>query len=243
MAGPTRASKTGDLTVPLVANTPDVARPTFQRLPIENRAESEREGRPIFNEKEMVTIRIPGDPQLTWDGEVTDEHRNRWPDQYAAFKRGEQRAASGTPIEQWPSPFMTTSRVAELKAIGILSVEELANLQDGLLGKLGIGGREQRDAARVYLEAAKDGAATNAMAIEIARLKEMVEKLQHVSVPVEAPQTLANPLEAQQERNIDDCSNDELKQFIKERTGEGVRGQPSRETLVSRVHEIVKDQG
>lgn len=209
----------------------DVARPHFYMDAIQNKAKSEKEGRPIFDEKEMIEIRIPGDKLLTWVGEVEQKHRERWPADYAAFKKGEARAAHGTPLDQWPNPELTKSRVAELKALDILSVEELANLSDALLGKLGMGGRQLREAARSYISTAKDGAKESAMAARLAQLEEMVQRLSGAPAP-----------EAPKEKTIEDCTDAELKEFIKRETGEPVRGNPSRETLITRAKAIAEKE-
>lgn len=211
----------------------DTARPRFYMEAVQNKFKSEQEGRPIFDEREMVEIRIPGDKLSVYVGYVTDAERERWSDIYAAFKRGEARAASGTPLEHWTNPSMTRARVAELKGANILSVEELANVPDNTLPRLGMGSRELREQARAYLDSAKGGAGNAAMAAEVARLKEMVEQLTRAAAPAPAK---AEP-EAT-EKPIEDCTDEELKQFLREKTGAPQRGNISRETLVARALEI-----
>lgn len=210
----------------------DTARPRFYNDAIQNMEMSEKEGRPIYQDVEMVEVRIPGDQQMTWVGKVEEKHKHRWPEQYAAFKRGEERAASGTPLEHWPNPTMTKSRVAEIKAHNILSVEELAGIPDSSLQKLGMGARELREQARYYISNANDGAANAAMSAEIARLKEMVETL--TGNKMEPVSKEAAPVE----KSLDDCTDDELKSFIKRETGKAPRGNISRATLLNRATEI-----
>lgn len=214
------------------ANENDTARPRFYMSAVENKAKSLEEGRPVFDEREMVEIRIPGDRLATHVNYVLDEHRQRWPDHYAAFKRGEARAASGTPLEHWP--VMTTGRVAMLKALGILSVEELSTLPDNMLASLGMGAREIRDQARAYLDAASDGAAASRAATENAELRAQMERMQKQmetllkqSVPVEVSDV--------SDRAIEDLSDDELKAYIKRETGEAPRGTPTRQTLIDKA--------
>lgn len=207
----------------------DTARPRFYMDAVLNKSLSEKEGRPIYVDKEMVEVRIPGDKLFSWVGEVEEQHKQRWPEHYAAFKRGEQRASVGTPLEHWPNPELHKSRVAELKACDILSVEELANVPDSTLPKLGMGARELREQARAYIAAAKDGAGNSAMAAELARLKEIVEKL-----------TSGAPVEQPKEKSLEDCTDDELKAFIKQKTGQAPRGNVSRETLLKRVAELAE---
>lgn len=207
----------------------DTVVPRFFRAAVENPFKTKKEGRPIFDDVEMVETIIPGDRLTKPTFVVTDDHKVRWPKEYEAFKRGEALAASGTPLEHWP--IMTTSRVMEMKAIGILSVDMLAAVSDANLAALGTGSRELREQARAFIAAAKDGAATAAQAKEIEDLKAQVLRLQdQLLVKDRQP--------ADDERNIEDLSDQELKTYIKRETGESVKGNPSRDTLLSRVTEI-----
>jgi len=208
----------------------DTARPRFYMQAVENKAKSIEEGRPVFDEREMVEIRIPGDRLATHVNYVLDEHRQRWPDHYAAFKRGEARAANGTPLEQWP--LMTTGRVASLKASNILSVEELSKVPDNMLSSLGMGARELREQARAYLEAAAGGAAAARATAENAELREQMARMQAQMAAL----LKQAPVEVDvSDRAIEDLSDDELKAYIKRETGEGVRGTPSRQTLLDKA--------
>lgn len=210
----------------------DTARPRFYMQAVENKAKSIEEGRPVFDEREMVEIRIPGDRLATHVNYVLDEHRQRWPDHYAAFKRGEARAANGTPLEQWP--LMTTGRVASLKASNILSVEELSKVPDNMLSSLGMGARELREQARAYLEAAAGGAAAARATAENAELREQMARMQAQMAALLGNASQAVPVDVS-DRAIEDLSDDELKAYIKRETGEGVRGTPSRQTLLDKA--------
>lgn len=209
----------------------DTARPRFYMDAIQNISLSEKAGRPIFEDKEMVEIRIPGDKNWSWVGSVDEPGmhiKERFAEQYAAFKRGEMIASVGTPLEAWPP--LTKSRVAELKGCHIFTVEEYAAIPDNTLGKLGIGAREEREKARAFLESAKGNAPTAALAAEVARLTAMVEQLTGKTV------TPAEP----KDRPIEECSDAELKEFLKRETGQPVLGNPSRETLLKRVAEVAE---
>jgi hypothetical protein len=204
--------------------------PQFYKTAIKNDFKSQKEGRPIFDEVEMVRVVIPGDRLTKPSFLVDNEHRQRWPEAYSAFKRGEERAATGTPVEHWP--ILTTGRVAELKAMNIFSVEEYAEVSDANLAGLGFNARAERDQAKAFLANAKSGAANAEMAAELSRLREMVERLQ--SNPASPVSVVQEP----QERDISELSDADLKAYIKKQTGEGVRGNPKRETLLAKVTEI-----
>ena len=210
----------------------DTARPRFYMDAVQDMAKSEREGRPIYEDKEMLEIRIPGDRLFTFITQVREVDKQRFREQYAAFKRGEERATSGTPLEQWPNATLNKSRVAELKAQNILSVEELSNIPDSVLPKIGPGARELRDQAKSYIDTAKEGAANSKLVAEITRLKEIIESRTGQPIaPAQAP-------EAPKEKSLEDCSDEELKAFIKRETGKAPAGRVSRATLLNRAAEI-----
>jgi hypothetical protein len=151
--------------------------PEFFMESVHNPDRSAKEGRAVFDDVEHVRVTILGDRNSSGASfVVSDKYRKRWPDHYAAFQRGEVLAKSGTPLEQWP--MMTKSRVLELKAVGIENVEALASVTDTNLGIIGLGGRELREQAKAFLDAAKGSANVTEMATEIARLKSQVERLQ-----------------------------------------------------------------
>jgi hypothetical protein len=207
-------------------------RPRFFMEAVQDDLATAKEGRPIFNNAEFVEILIPGDRLSRPVFPVEDKHRERWPEAYAAFKRGQDHAITGTPLEAWP--VMTTARVMELKAINIMSVEDLAGLPDRAIGQLGPDGRKLREQAQAYLDAAKGGATVAAQAKEIAALREQVERLMSsMNAPAPAPGE-----EATFERAINDLSDDELKAFIERETGEKPHHKTGRDTLLRRAAEI-----
>ena len=216
-------------------------RARFFREAVQNDAKTTLEGRPIFDDVEFVEFIYPGDrlqrlvaPAHEVPSQKTGmSYAQMYHRQYDAFKRGDARAVSGTPLEAWP--VITASRCAELKASNILSVDELAGVSDAIVSRLGPGSRELREQARAFIESAKGGAATSAMAIEIARLKSMVERLSEQSNPAPAPVEKT-------EKPIADCTDDELKAFIKERTGEAPRGNINRSTLEERATALVTEK-
>ena len=221
-----------------MSDTKDTARPRFFMDAVENVAKSKLEGRPIFDEAEMVEVKIPGDKLFVFVSPVEDTHRERWPEHYAAFRRGEARAASGTPLEHWASPTMTRSKVAELKASNILSVEELADIPDRVLPKLGMGARELREQARAYLATAADGAAAGAQAAENAALKAQMAVLQEQMAQLLSKPSTPAPAAEQTERAIEDHNDDELRAYITRETGERPGAKVTRAALVTRATEI-----
>lgn len=222
----------------------ETARPRFYTEPMQNRALSDKEGRPIFESKSFIELRHPGDRSYSFIEEIDEngmgmarrdiggqmigaDYAERFPKEYAAFKKGEARALSGTPLDEW-SPISRT-RAAELKASNIFTVEEYADVQDGMLSKLGMGAREEREKARTFLAASKAGANEGALASEVAQLRALVERLQSGQPAAQEPP---------REKTLEDCTDAELKDYIGRETGERPKGNPSRETLLKRAAEV-----
>lgn len=131
--------------------------------------ESEQQGRPIFKDVPFITIHFAGDSTKRVVRPVKDEDKERFARQWQQFENQQEQTVSGTPLEQWA--MLTKADVASLKAIKIMSVEQLAGVNDSNLATLGLGGRTLRDKAVKWLETAKDGAALSAVFAENETLK------------------------------------------------------------------------
>jgi hypothetical protein len=151
----------------------DPTQPRFFMDPVQDEVATAREGRPIFRERELIQILQPGSPnQPTF--EVTDEHRQRWPDQYAKFKQGLEQSAAGWPLEQWG--VLSRAQVLEMKAIGLSTVEQLAGMSDVHLQQIRMGGRRLRDLAKAALDDAEATAMLSAATRENEQMRaEMAE--------------------------------------------------------------------
>ena len=135
---------------------PKLAIPRFYTEMVEQTFRSQQEGRPIYAEREMVEIIIPGDRNTRATEIVNDEHKKRWPMEYAGFKRGEEVPVEGTPLRDWPAA-EHRAREGELAYFNILTVEQLSQVNDSQLQNLGMGARRERDAALKFLEVAEKG--------------------------------------------------------------------------------------
>jgi hypothetical protein len=165
----------------------------FYIRPVMHNFKSQEAGRPIFEEKEYIRIIVPGDSKTTVDCPVTDEFRMRFEKQYDKFKKGLEQAVEGTPLEMWPQ--MTVGLCAELKAMNVMTVEQLAGLDDGKAQRI-MGSYDLRRKAQMFLDAAQGEAANNKMAAElskrddeIALLKQQMQQLldaQKSKVPAKA---------------------------------------------------------
>lgn len=136
--------------------TMDKTFPRFMTKPVHMAFLSEKEGRPIYEDRSYVEIISPGMAKSIPCEEVTEDHKSRWPREWEAFQKGLDLAATGTPLEQWPQ--MTPSTVMTLKALNIRTVEELSTINDAAIQNLGTGGREMREKAKRFLALAESSA-------------------------------------------------------------------------------------
>ncbi len=156
--------------------------PRFFEDTIQDPVASEREGRPIFKTEERVEIIMAGNTQTRPVFKVSSEHQQRWPKEYERFKQGLEMAVDGTPLEEWPR--LRRAQVMELKAIGFVTVEQLAEMSDIAAQRIPMYGRALRELAKAFLDDAHASAllekttADNARKdAEISLLKSQVEEL------------------------------------------------------------------
>lgn len=148
--------------------------PVFFTEPVEMVFRSKQEGRPIFEDQEFVKILIPGDRNSSPVQPVDEEVKRRWPQEYAAFKAGEDIKHEGTPLTQWPP--ISRSQVEEFKFYNVHTVEHLAAVNDAQIQKMPMGTRDLQKAARLFLDAAKNGTGPLLkLAAENTRLSDKVE--------------------------------------------------------------------
>lgn len=217
--------------------------PVFKTHSSYNAAKSSKSGRPIYDDIEVCEIRQAGNKNTVgvfpahevWRWQDTPEggrepvtYAMRYPDQYKRFKAGAAQAKSGTPLEE--APFLTQGKRLELKALNIHTVEALAGLDGQPLKNLGQDGRSLKNQATAFLESASATADVTRYADENAKLKERIAALEgQKSEP------------KRKESAFDDMSDDDIKEWIAERTGSKPRGNPNRDTLVSMAEDLEKE--
>jgi hypothetical protein len=228
--------------------------PFFYSAPVEERAASRKEGRPIFRDCDMVKLRYVGDKTRELHAPVVDRFirgpEGRWltysevfADQYKAWKAGQDYTEAGTPLSE--VPFLTEARRAELRALNVFSLEQLADLPDRAAKALGMGGTELMAKARAMVEKASGSAVETRLAAENAALRTQMEAIQaQVAELMDTKTTAPKPAEAANPDDdgpsaFDGYSDEDLKAYIKDSTGAAPRGQPSRATLLRMAEEIV----
>jgi len=106
----------------------------FYIRPKENEAKSAEEGRPIYEDKEYVEIRTPGNTTNIVQRPVTDMDKKRFAAAYREFKAGDTEQVIGTPLVE--APWITRSQVEELSYLRIRTVEQLANVGDDVCTRI-----------------------------------------------------------------------------------------------------------
>lgn len=116
---------------------------------VQNMKKSEEAGRPIFEDVEYIRILFPGDNTREIYRPAKDEDKQKYADEYRRFKEGLEQTFSGTPLSAWGA--LHSSTIAELKALRVYTVEQLANLSEIGIGKLGMGARDMVAKAQSFL--------------------------------------------------------------------------------------------
>lgn len=147
--------------------------PRFHIKPVRDNFQSEKQGREVWNDVEYVELIVPGDNKNIVDVAVKDEHRDRWPTKYAAFKANMEAPESGTPLDEWAG--VGRSQVMELNSVHIRTVEALASLSDAQLAKcVPMGGHALRAKAQRFIEQTD---AEKPLAEMTQRIRELEDKL------------------------------------------------------------------
>lgn len=152
--------------------TVDPCRPIFYEEPVPS---GEVDGRKTFKMVERVRIVMPGNGLNMPVFNVSDEHRDRWPQAYEAFKKGLEPALNGTPLEEWA--ILNKAQVLELKAMHVLTIEDVASLPDTAVQRIGRGGYALRDRAIAYLDQAKEQELVTRVTAENEDLREQMAVL------------------------------------------------------------------
>lgn len=138
---------------------------------------SEQTGKPEFEDREFIRILVAGDAKNEVRRLAMAEDKQRFAEQYRAFKNGVQDIAqSGTPLSAWPA--MTPAVIRTFNAVNIFTVEQLAGVSDTAIQSGPLGLREWALKAKGYLEHASDTAAATRLAADNARKDEQIADLQ-----------------------------------------------------------------
>lgn len=147
----------------------------FYIKPVRDDAESDKEGRPIYRDREYLEIRTPGNATNIVIRPVTDMDRQRFRAQYQQFKSGESEQLIGTPLTE--VPWLTRSQVEELAYLRIRTLEHLADLDDAVCNRIP-GTYKLKQRAQKSIEEAKGNAPLVALQAEKEALTARIDALE-----------------------------------------------------------------
>lgn len=162
----------------------------FERQAIEDRAASISNGRYMTKDVDFAIVTPIGSkdrlPKKVEDWFVVLDQYAReerippgWPTQYRAaydaWKLGLELPLEGIPIKGWA--VMSPAQQANVIGANIRTVEDLAQINDEAIRRIGMGGLELRDKAIAWLKSAK---ATGFSAQEIATLQSKARSLEKI---------------------------------------------------------------
>jgi len=224
----------------------------FRHHAIKNEAKSASEGRPIYDDMEICEIRFPGsrsvsvfpatafshwrnDPQTGEQTAVT--YAERFRRQYQQFKGEQQQTKAGTPLAV--APFLTEARRAELRALNIYTVEQLAAIDGQELKNLGQNGRTLKNMAQEYIVEAKAAAPSAMKAAEVEALKARNAILEE---DARARRDRVGDDEDKQpgdaDLTFDNMSLEQLRDFITVNSGHAPHGSIGRKTLARMARDV-----
>jgi hypothetical protein len=142
---------------------------------VEDKAQSEAQGRPIYRDCEFIKIQAPGDRNNIIVREMSDFDRRRFAQRYAQWKaNAENNADIGTKLEQWP--ILSRARVEEYRYFGIRTVEHLSEANDQVATRLpGLLGDKAK--AQVWLASTKDTAAAEKLNSQLKQRDDMITSM------------------------------------------------------------------
>lgn len=153
----------------------------FYKKAVENPVKTEMEGRPIYEDRIFVRILVPGDNLSIIDTYAHEDHKKRFPVQWAHFmnKQGDDESISGTPLSQWP--LISTTQAEELRGMKFYTVEQVATASDQQITRIGmLTGMSPytfRDKAKSFLNLAQESAEKDKRDAEIKALQEQNAKI------------------------------------------------------------------
>lgn len=103
------------------------------------------------HEKDFIKINVPGDSKSEWDYAATDADRQRFSKQWDAYQKQQSQVGGETPLTQWPITENNEAQIRMLASFNVITVENLANIHDGFIDKMGPGIRDLQRKAKAWL--------------------------------------------------------------------------------------------
>lgn len=138
----------------------------FEKRPMEDRAASIDAGHVVFKDVDFAVITPIGGKDVVeriaseWLSDITKKSHvgqydpewvERYKKMYSLWQKDEELPEDGTPIRT--SMLFTPAEVANCAAVGVRTLEDLAQANEECLGRLGMGARNMKSRAQNALQA------------------------------------------------------------------------------------------
>lgn len=146
----------------------------FKREPKLMVAQSEIQGRQIWEDRDYAYVHQPGDTNPVRI-EAFAMHQRRWPKAWAAYQAGRTEIPDGTMLSiLFPAD---PGIPLNLKTMGVHTIEQLAEVEDSLLHNIPFGGTLKQKAIK-YMASAKGAEGFNKLSGELAQKDAEIRSLQ-----------------------------------------------------------------
>lgn len=156
----------------------------FGKVAKENRNKTIEMGRLVTEDVDMVYVKQIGEKDEVervareWIDQLKSQAIGRngmppsipmeWADKaetlYANWLKGHETPEDGYPVRNWP--ILTPSQVTNLHAMNTYTVEQVSMWNESAIGMYGVGGRDLRDKAKLWLESG-DAKAEQIQALQV----------------------------------------------------------------------------
>lgn len=123
--------------------------PTFYMGTVHNRSESKKQKRKVVDDVLKVKIVVPNQIDKT-DRIASEADKKRFPKSWQAFLDGVEPPVEGHPLEKWHE--ITKGELEMCQASHVKTVEQLADLADIGLNRLGPGAQHLKNNAKKFLD-------------------------------------------------------------------------------------------
>lgn len=146
----------------------------FKREPKLMVAQSEMQGRQIWEDRDYVYVQQPGDKDAVRI-EAFPMHARRWPRAWEAYQAGRKQIPDGTMIAIL---FPAEPGIAKnLQELGIHTIEQLAEMPDSSIGNIPFGGTLKQKAIK-YMASVSGAQGFNKLSAEMAHKDQEISSLQ-----------------------------------------------------------------
>jgi hypothetical protein len=159
---------------------PDKVNVVFHAKQILDPVATAQHGRPQFKSVDYVRIQHPGERDYT-DDPVSDKPNivMMFPRQWAAYQQAKVYVPEGTPVEMLFPQAEEAPIAGNLRAQGIHTVEQLANLNSAGMERVGMGAQHYVNHAKKYLETSSKGVEYHRLQKELAARDNKIEVLEN----------------------------------------------------------------